>query len=27
VTRALGLTQDDYNRLQSEHRARLSTLR
>jgi uncharacterized tellurite resistance protein B-like protein len=27
LTGALGLTQDDYNRLQSEHRARLGTLR
>jgi uncharacterized tellurite resistance protein B-like protein len=27
VTRALGLEQDDYNRLQSEHRTKLGTLR
>ena len=27
VTRALGLEQDDYNRLQSEHRDKLGTLR
>jgi uncharacterized tellurite resistance protein B-like protein len=27
VTRALGLTQDDYNHLQSEHRQKLGTLR
>lgn len=27
VTRALGLEQDDYNRLQAEHRAKLGTLR
>lgn len=27
VTRALGLTQDDYNRLQSEHRHKLALLR
>lgn len=27
VTRALGLTQDDYNRLQSEHRQKLNLLR
>jgi uncharacterized tellurite resistance protein B-like protein len=27
VTRALGLEQDDYNRLQSEHRAKLGALR
>jgi uncharacterized tellurite resistance protein B-like protein len=27
ITRALGLTQDDYNRLQDEHRHKLGTLR
>jgi uncharacterized tellurite resistance protein B-like protein len=27
VTRALGLEQDDYNRLQAEHRSKLQTLR
>lgn len=27
VTRALGLEQDDYNRLQTEHRSKLGTLR
>jgi len=27
VTQALGLEQDDYNRLQAEHRSKLSTLR
>ena len=27
LTRALGLEQDDYNRVQSEHRQKLQTLR